>query len=359
MSGCSRKRAAIAVATWAVLVGGGWAADAARDPAALVVSSETAERRVSYSGTKVIRVYRPEDGSVAMERVVKVWHRSPQQTRVEIVTPAESLGMVMVENGEGLFIFHPRRQSWRRMPWRAPESRPQLLLRNYQPQFLRRDRVAGRPAVVLKLSSRNPGNPSKTVWIDTQTKLALRHEVYDPEGRRVSSSEFREISFEPSLPANLFSVPAEARVERPRREGGGVPPWLLERQGTPASSIEPPRYVPPGYELVHRFSMRRDDREFAHLRYTDGLNTISLFVERSPEVAACAEQERRPAGRERRRGGPWGRPGPPRDVQSGEHGNSLTLTRGDTRYTLVGNISVKELQRMADSIPPPRTEARR
>ena len=199
-----------------------------RDANSLLLASEQAERKVSYAGTKVVSFYRAEDGTLVMERVVKVWHREPSQTRVEMVTPAEVLGMVVLETGDAVWIFHPKRQSWRQMAWRAPDARPQLLLKNYDAQWVRREKVAGRPVVVVRLTSRNPGNPSKMVWIDKETKLALRQELYDPAGRKLSATEFRDISFEPSLPTNLFTVPAEASVE-PKREG--VPPWAAQKAG--------------------------------------------------------------------------------------------------------------------------------
>jgi negative regulator of sigma E activity len=283
-----------------------------------------------------------------------------------MVTPAESLGMVVVESGEGIWLFHPRKQSWRQMSWRAPESRPQLLLRNYDVHLQGREKVAGRRVFVLRLTARHPGNPSKRVWLDSETKLALRQELYDPAGRRLSTSEFREISFAPSLPANLFTVPVEARVER-RREGAPLPPWAAAGKANPSQTCEQPRYVPAGYELAHRICMKRPDREFAHLRYTDGLNTISLFIERS----AAQKQGRGlrdghwsgagtragypPSGATRvARGGGGGKDGRAErggSPQRGEHGQRFTLRRGDTRYTLVGNINLSELRRMAESIP--------
>jgi negative regulator of sigma E activity len=320
----------------------------------LLLASEQADRKVSYSGTKVLRFYRPEDGSLAAERVVKVWHRDPSQTRLEMVTPAEILGMVVLENGESVWVFHPRKQSWRQMTWRAPDARPHLLLRNYDAKVLRREKIAGRAVYVVRLTSRNPGNPSKVVWIDRETKLALRQELFDPSGRKLSTSEFREIAFEGSLPSNLFSVPAEARIE-PRREG--APPWAGQKAGA-AHVVEQPRYVPAGYELVQRFCMKRRDREFAHLRYTDGLNTISLFIERAcgPGGEAHNRQSEGVVRDHGQRGGPGGREG--REPRPGEHGQRLTVQRGDTRYTLVGNISLKELRRMADSISAPAEPSR-
>jgi outer membrane lipoprotein-sorting protein len=351
-----------------------------RDAGSLLLASEQAERKVSYAGTKVLSFYRAEDGSLLTERVVKVWHREPSQTRVEMVTPAEALGMIVLETGDAVWIFHPKRQSWRQMAWRAPDARPQLLLKNYEAQMVRRESVAGRPAFVIRLTSRNPGNPSKMVWIDTKTRLALRQELYDPAGKKLSTSEFREITFEPSLPTNLFTVPAEARVE-PKREGG--PPWGAQKPG-PSLPTEQPRYVPAGYELVQRFCLKRPDREFAHLRYTDGLNTISLFIERCASAGQDARGDsgregRSAAGRDgdrvgvpsvtgpdgaQRRGGPGGRGPGGRPIGSawrstgearagGELGQRLTVQRGETRYTLVGNISLKELRRMADSIAAP------
>jgi outer membrane lipoprotein-sorting protein len=341
---------------------GGGARHAGSDPAALLQASESADQRVSYAGTKVLRVYRPGELTVLMERVVRVWHRSPDLTRIETVLPAESLGKIAVENGDGLWLFHPRHQAWRSMPWRSPRPRTSLLLRNYEVQVLRKDRVAGRPVVTLRVRSRYPGNPSKIVWVDAKTKVPLRQELFDASGQRVGSVEFREITFEASMPANLFTVPAEARIERGGPMGDMPKPLI----GAPVTE---PRYVPPGYLLVRKLSFRRPGMDFVHLRYTDGLNTISLFQERRSGLGAegpCPPEGARrnfsPPQADRstpprhRRGpdGPGGRlDGPGGDWQQLSCGQRVTWTWGDTRYTLVGNISAPELRRMADSIPRP------
>jgi outer membrane lipoprotein-sorting protein len=342
--------------------GGGVLLHAAGDPAALLQASESADQRVSYAGTKVFRVYRPGESTVLMERVFRVWHRSPDLTRTEVVAPAESLGKVALENGNGLWLFHPRHQSWRAMPWRSPKPRPGLLLKNYSVQIQRKERVAGRAVIVLRVTSHYPGNPSKIVWVDTKTKMPLRQELFDASGQRVGSVEFREISFEPSLPANLFTVPAEARIERGGPMGDQPKPML-------GALVTEPRYVPPGYLLVRKLSFRRPGMEFVHLRYTDGLNTISLFQERrpgdAPDGPGSSEASRRSAAvpradspdaprPHRHPGGPGGRmDGPGGDWQQLSCGQRLSWTWGDTRYTLVGNISAAELRRMADSIPRP------
>jgi hypothetical protein len=133
--------------------------------------------------------------------------------------------------------------------------------------------------------------------------------------------------------------------------------------------VTEPRYVPPGYLLVRKLSFRRPGMEFVHLRYTDGLNTISLFQERrpgdAPDGPGSSEASRRSAAvpradspdaprPHRHPGGPGGRmDGPGGDWQQLSCGQRLSWTWGDTRYTLVGNISAAELRRMADSIPRP------
>jgi outer membrane lipoprotein-sorting protein len=343
------------------LLGGGALLHAGSDPAALLQASESADQRISYSGTKVVRVYRPGETTPVMERVVKVWHQSPDLTRMEFVSPADSVGKVAIENGEGLWLFHPRRQSWRAMPWRSPRPRLSLLLRNYQVQIMRRERVAGRPVVTLHITSRYSGNPSKIVWIDARTKIPLRQELYDAAGKRVGATEFREISYEASLPANLFTVPAEARRgPADRRAPGGLPedgPRTMI-----GNSATEPHYVPAGYMLVRKLAFRRPGLEFTHLRYTDGLNTISLFQERrsgQPDGPGPDGRGTASAPSPSERDGPRRHHhGPDARMEAGDWqqmncGQRLTWTWGDTRYTLVGSISAAELRRMADSIPHP------
>jgi outer membrane lipoprotein-sorting protein len=389
-----------------VALAGATAVHARPEPRELLVASETADQRRSYTGTKVVRAYRQGESEPSLETRVRVWHRSPDQTRVEIVTPSEKSGMVMLDNGSESWVFHPRNQRWHPVRLRQPKPRPELLLKNYVVELVGNERIAGRQALGLRVIPRRPGNPSKTIWVDAKTRVPLKQELYDLEGRLLVASEFREIYFEPSIPANLFTVPVEAR-RAPGRGGAHREAGLKsEERGL---EFGPPRYVPPGYVLVVRMRYERPGFEFAHYRYTDGLNTISLFQERRtgegdghrggrwgpdgpPEIARAGAAPLPPPRVPSRATGPsgWGAPErggsrsrrwageplplpPPERARAREGrqkergfpvrdeatagsvscGNRLIMMRGDTRYILVGNISASQLQRMADSIPEP------
>jgi outer membrane lipoprotein-sorting protein len=343
------------------------------EPGELLIASELADQRLSYSGTKVIRAYKPGEATPTMERRVRVWHRAPDQTRVEVVSPADRTGMVMLDTGSDSWMFSPRHQRWRPVPHRSSHARPELLLRNYIVEIAGKTRIAGRHAFMLRVIARRPGNPSKTVWVDSKTKVPLKQELFDLEGRLLVASEFREIQIEPSIPANLFTVPVEARQPLPKPGSLALRPGVAEvggEQRVAGIQFVPPRYVPPGYVLVVRMRYHRPGFAFAHYRYSDGLNTISLFQERR-----SGNGERREGPRELAQAGaagalPW-RPGDRSKTRDGRRngrsfpirdeattgsvscGNRLIIMRGDTRYILVGNISATQLQRMADSIPEP------
>jgi hypothetical protein len=212
----------------------------------------------------------------------------------------------------------------------------------------------------LQVVSRHSGTLSKMVWVDVKTKLPLRQELYDAAGNLAAASEYREISFEASLPANLFTLPQEVRMgQRP------LQPDVGDRMmaGVPVAQ---PRYVPQGYQLVSRMTVKQSGWEIGYLRWTDGLNTISLIEERGkPHRSDRGAARQKVAGFPAEGAAPQkasgfageGEAKPKRRSASedangsGMHcGNRLEWRRNGSRFVLMGNVSLTELKRMAESL---------
>lgn len=125
-------------------------------------------------------------------------------------------------------------------------------------------RCAGRSASVID-ARRSDGELAGRFWVDRETGVLLRREVFDDDGERVRSSAFLEWSVRPpsGAPA-VVAVAARAGDERPA-------PQAVQR--LLADGWHVPVRLPEGFRL---FETRLADGVL-HLAYTDGLSTLSLF----------------------------------------------------------------------------------
>lgn len=289
-------------------------------PGRLLGAAERADARLSYTGIRVVRAFR---GDKQREQRVRVWHLAPDQTRVEFLSPEN--GNLLLERGPNRWFYAKERGQWIPVGRRSSRPRLDLLFRNYRIRKEGEDTVAGRPVVQLVIEPRHPGNPTKRVWIDPERKMTLREEVRSADGRITAASAFEQVEIVRDLPARLFESPVTT----------------AQREPAPALPFAPlrPRYLPPGYEEEQQSTLRRRHGAGVHLRYTDGLGTISLFQFRAaPREGAPPPPGERGPGHGRR-----GRLGPP----------PISRQIGDLRCDVFGDASPEELRKLLDSLPGP------
>lgn len=126
-------------------------------------------------------------------------------------------------------------------------------------------RCAGRTATVVE-ARRAGGSLAGRFWVDRETGVLLRREVYDA-GRRVRSSAFLDLSVSPAAgAAPVLAMTVRTGSERPSREAV---------RHLRAAGWHVPERLPEGFRL---FETRRDG-QVLHLAYTDGLSTLSLFAQ--------------------------------------------------------------------------------
>lgn len=160
--------------------------------------------------------------------------------------------------------------------------------------------VAGRSAHRLDL--RRDGTLAARLWLDAETGLVLRREVYDGAGRTVQAMSYLELDV--TSPPGVSAVPADgpadvrspgadvpaarsAGVAQLRRQGWRCPDELaglpLHDARTMATSAQ---------------SGGSADATVLHLTYTDGLSTLSLYQQRGrlDRAALAGYLDRRVAG---------------------------------------------------------------
>ena len=158
----------------------------------------------------------------------------------------------------------------------------QSLSRFYQFRVIGADRVGGRPVQVVVFEPKDGLRYGHRFWSDDATGLLLKARVLNERGDGIEQFAFSDLTInaridramvEPSWPV----VPSDWQVLE--RASGDVTPqetgWVVTR-------------VPPGFaKIMEGFRKLRGRRErVAHLVFSDGLVSVSVFVE--PLVAASA-----------------------------------------------------------------------
>ena len=308
-------RAARTLAAGTLVLLAASASRAAPSGDALLQRSEHAECAYSYRGVRVIRTFFRDQ---VVEAEAQVLHEKPATTRTEYLSPPSMAGTVILRIGADRWRRSGRNAPWQRLPAADEAEGINLLQRNYDLRIAQGSPVADRPCTLLLVLPRHPGNPSKRMWVDQATGLVLRTELLSRRHNSISSSAFREIEIAPDLTT-------QADLLQP-------PPRALAPAVTTPLGFKPgyPRYLPPGYVFSGTDVINVGNLPGAHLRYSDGLNTISLF--QAPAEAFGGEQ--------------------PFASWEWHFAQVITWRKGDMAYAAVGDIDPEQLRKMADSMGP-------
>lgn len=282
----------------------------------LLLSSLRAEREVSYTAEQEVEIF-GKDGRKEVR--TRIYHQAPDKTRIEGISPEHMAGMILVQKGQSAYRWSKKRQTWFPTRWGVPEEHTDLLLQNYRVSFREEGTLLGRKVNEIHVRPKRDGNPSKTLWLDKETGLVLRSELLNCRREKVSSVHFHKLDLQPKgLSPELFDV-KHISAER-RREN--APPW------------KPivPSYLPAGYIQTGVSSMELRDRRGAHLKFSDGLNTISLFETRAEH----------------------GSDDHPRVQEKQNFSRELHWSAAGWEFVLVADLSPDELKHIADSVAPPK-----
>jgi sigma-E factor negative regulatory protein RseB len=159
-----------------------------------------------------------------------------------------------------------------------------LLRSGYVLEYAGPSSVDGRSAVLIAVD-RPDGSLAARYWLDGQTKLPLRRQLFDDHARLVSDTSLTNLRIGP---ASLGSMPA-----------AGVLPWnqqlsqtsvmSLRRQGWPLPVELPDQMV---LFAASQTPSTSASGPVIGLSYSDGLSVVSLFVQRGALPAHMAGWQR-------------------------------------------------------------------
>jgi sigma-E factor negative regulatory protein RseB len=162
------------------------------------------------------------------------------------------------------------------------------LAQNYVMRRAEPARVAGLDAQTYVMEPRDGMRYGHVFWTDTASGLLLKTRMFDEQNRVVEMSTFLDLQLNAKLDKSMVqpSFPTQP------------PDWLVQR--TPAESVQKPTgwwvtRLPNGFNKIvegYRMLPNRAD-PVAHIVYSDGLVSVSVFVETmpgTPQVLGWSQQ---------------------------------------------------------------------
>ena len=189
---------------------------------------------------------------------------------------------------------------------------------------------------------RNPCNPSRKLWIDSQYHIVLASEIYDPDGKLRAQTTVEHVEFGRKVDDHVFEVSQDlpASVAFPSMSPACKLSYeqLAQEVGyRPAK----PRYVPQGYTLdgYYRYDCAccAEPHVAAVTRFVDGLCSISIFELHGSDVQCFFGAHKQHDDSEILQ---W-------DVG---WANVVNRSLRDVHFSVIGEIARRELVRIARSL---------
>ncbi len=169
----------------------------------------------------------------------------------------------------------------------------------YQVAMLGSDRVADRETVMLAIRPVDTHRYGYRLWLDSRTALPLKFELVDDDGQGLEQGVFTEIIFhesisakdvEPTIETDEFEWQRSAIVSDGTQGNGNS----LSAGSSADQTVRSGWWVttpPPGFKLTFAQSQLAEGATvpMEQLVYSDGLATISVFIESEVEASAAVE----------------------------------------------------------------------
>ncbi len=227
----------------------------------LLQQAAAADRNVSYEGVQIISWW-SADGTTTV--AVDVTHESRQGTLLRTV------GGGPAPDGQSFLAHEPGAQPGDVLG--VTEETLDLLSANYQVVAAGMGSACDRSATVVE-ALRGDGTVAAKFWLDKDTKITLRRELFDSRSRMINESAFIDLNLESPAAGSLPARPTAAA--RPWNVLTSAGLLRLRAKGWPL-----PAELPGGLVLFAARQAVTPTGPAVQLDYSDGLAGVSLFVQR-------------------------------------------------------------------------------
>ncbi len=306
-----------------------WPAAADDDPRGWLDRMGYALEYLNYEGTLV----QLHGADAAVMRVV---HRVENGVPTERITAMDEVGREIIRQGDDVTCILPDQKEV--LIEEGPESRQgSSPLRqqfagdmNFDDRFYRLaiasgGRLVGRETRVVTVRPTDNFRYGYSLWLDYATAMPLKVQVASDDGAVVEQLLFSDISLPERIPESAVqpSVTIDNFTRQRSPRSGAPAPAAAESAAWRAESL------PPGFSLRAVRSQRSGTAPLEHLVYSDGVASVSVFIEAG--VTPMEQGE-----------------GPSRVGAA----NAWTTLNGRYLVTAVGEVPVRTVETIARAVRP-------
>jgi sigma-E factor negative regulatory protein RseB len=255
------------------------------DPHAWLEKMNQALATRNYDGT----FFHLSDGRVETMRIV---HRVKGGRVTERLQSLDGSGREFVRNNEELTCYLPDQHTvlvevrQERGPFLGslPRFGPDVD-QFYLIEALPPSHVLGHPARVIAVNPKDQYRFGYRLWLDENTAMPLKTQLCDARGQVIEQILFARLDMPDSIADAELTPAVHTQGMRWVRQGPAPQPAL------PALSAYRASELPPGFHLTVSGAQTLGGASVptAHLVYSDGLATVSVFVEAAPALSAGAD----------------------------------------------------------------------
>lgn len=148
----------------------------------------------------------------------------------------------------------------------------------YEVSTTKAHQVAGRETQVVSIKPTDQYRYGYRLWVDRETGLLLKSQLIDNKGQRLEQLMYTSVEIYDTAPEVFRQLlPPETVVPEQEDPGNMLRQAEAEREDH-GWQVE---HLPEGFSLAEYNRVRPDmNKNFEHLVYTDGLVSISVFIEK-------------------------------------------------------------------------------
>jgi sigma-E factor negative regulatory protein RseB len=161
----------------------------------------------------------------------------------------------------------------------------------YRIEALPATHVLGRPVRVIAVNPKDQFRFGYRLWLDEKTAMPLKTQLCDSHGQVIEQIFFARLDMPDSIPDSDLAPTVRTEGMRWVRQGPS------NGAASPALSAYRASELPPGFRLTASGAQTLGNAAVpaSHFVYSDGLATVSLFIEAQPDPAAGAAAAADPA----------------------------------------------------------------
>ena len=233
---------------------------------------------VNYWGIKEVESYRGEQKFYIKYEII---YLAPDRMWMKYIKPDKLSGREVIRRNGRLYSkdrrsgrFSLERGRYPVIDFEIKKENLKLLFKNYKVNFHEDEIISNRENAVFEIESRSCKKPRMNVWIDYETGLVMKYEQYFGENK-INSYWFDEIKINPEIDKDIFQ-------ERSDKKSTDLKDYfsLESIEKDVDFPVVKSKEVAYGYVFYQGNITLRRNNKIVHLLYTDGLDNISIFMNR-------------------------------------------------------------------------------